>query len=71
MLRIALPSRPRSGLTAGFGPALRGLPSLLALWWERSRQRHQLMELTERDLHDLRLTRVDVEQEASKPFWKP
>jgi uncharacterized protein YjiS (DUF1127 family) len=71
MLRIALPSRPRSGLIAGFGPALRSFPSLVALWRERSRQRRQLMELTERDLRDLRLTRVDVEQEASKPFWKP
>lgn len=71
MLRIALPSRPRSGVTAGFGAALRNLPSLLALWQERSRQRRQLTELTERDLHDLRLTRIDAEQEASKPFWKP
>jgi uncharacterized protein YjiS (DUF1127 family) len=65
------PSEIPSALILGTGPTLRGLSSLLKLWCERSRERHQLALLTDRDLHDLGLTRIDAQQEARKPFWSP
>jgi uncharacterized protein YjiS (DUF1127 family) len=39
-------------------------------WRRRARSRRDLMTLDRRDLWDLRLSRADAEQEASKPFWK-
>ena len=70
-MRIESPARQPSEVMMGTGPALRGLSSLLRLWFERSRERHQLALLTERDLHDLGLTRIDAQREARKPFWSP
>ena len=70
-MRIELSARRPSGVMVGPGPALRGLSSLLRLWWQRSRERRQLALLTDRDLHDLALTRIDAQREARKPFWKP
>jgi len=71
MMRIDLSARRPSGVMVAPGPALRGLSSLLRLWWQRSRERRQLALLTDRDLHDLALTRIDAQREARKPFWKP
>ena len=71
MMRIDLSARRPSGVMVAPGPALRGLSSLLRLWWQRSRERRQLALLTDRDLHDLALTRIDAQQEARKPFWRP
>ena len=44
---------------------------ILELWQERSRQRRQLLELDDRLLKDIGVSRADVEREAYKPFWKP
>jgi uncharacterized protein YjiS (DUF1127 family) len=41
----------------------------LATWQQRAQERHQLRMLDDHMLHDVGLTRADVEQEASKPFW--
>ena len=71
MMRIESPARQPSEVMMGPGPTLRGLSSLVRLWFERSRERHQLALLTERDLHDLGLTRIDAQREARKPFWSP
>ena len=71
MMRIDLSARRPSGVMVAPGPALRGLSSLLRLWWQRSRERRQLALLTDRDLHDLALTRIDAQREARKPFWRP
>ena len=38
--------------------------------WDRARQRHHLLQLDDRLLKDVGLTRADVEREAAKPFWK-
>jgi len=69
-MRIESPARRSSGVMVGPGPALRGLSSLLRLWCERSRERHQLALLTDRELRDLGLTRIDAQQETRKPFWR-
>ena len=39
-------------------------------WQERVEQRHHLSGLDEHLLHDIGLSRSDVEAEVSKPFWK-
>jgi len=39
-------------------------------WRRRSRSRRDLMTLNERELWDIRLSRSDAVQEASKPFWQ-
>jgi uncharacterized protein YjiS (DUF1127 family) len=71
MMRIESSARRPSEVLVAPGPTLRGLSSLLRLWFERSRERHQLILLTDRELHDLGLTRIDAQQEARKPFWSP
>jgi len=52
-----------------FSP-LQGLIRLLMAWQERARQRHQLHLMDERALHDIGLTRAQVETECAKPFWR-
>jgi uncharacterized protein YjiS (DUF1127 family) len=52
-------------------PSLRKkLVETLREWRRRLRSRRDLMTLSDRDLWDMRLTRTDAEQEASKPFWR-
>ena len=43
---------------------------LLLGWWELARQRQDLAGLDDRSLHDIGLSRADVEREMSKPFWR-
>lgn len=40
-------------------------------WYARAHERRALMELDERLLRDIGVTRADAEHEASKPFWRP
>lgn len=42
----------------------------LVQWRERARQRHVLVSLTDRELRDIGITRLDVWREVSKPFWQ-
>jgi uncharacterized protein YjiS (DUF1127 family) len=42
----------------------------LRLWQERRNERYRLAELTDRDLHDVGLSRGDIFFEAEKPFWR-
>ena len=53
-----------------YGAALvrRSLDALLR-WQELARQRRALLELDERMLRDLGLTRADAMAEARRPFW--
>jgi uncharacterized protein YjiS (DUF1127 family) len=52
------------------GRSLSGLGELLQLWRQRYRARHELARWSERDLHDLGLSRGDVAFEIDKPFWR-
>ena len=49
---------------------LRGLGTACRLGRERYRQRRHLMELDNRELNDIGITRDQSEEEARKPFWK-
>lgn len=46
------------------------LLDLLLSWQERSGQRHALLHLSDRELRDVGITRVDAGNEARKPFWR-
>jgi uncharacterized protein YjiS (DUF1127 family) len=39
-------------------------------WRRRSRERHQLAGLDERELRDIGVTRTDAIYLSNKPFWK-
>jgi uncharacterized protein YjiS (DUF1127 family) len=39
-------------------------------WRIRSRERRILLELDDRMLRDLGLTRGEVDRESTKPFWR-
>jgi uncharacterized protein YjiS (DUF1127 family) len=48
----------------------RGLDALRT-WQQRSRERHDLLCLSERLLRDIGLSRAAIEREACKPLWHP
>jgi len=39
-------------------------------WRERRRQRRHLAMMDNHMLHDIGLSRADVDQEVTKPFWR-
>ena len=39
-------------------------------WLQRYRTRQELAQWTERDLHDVGLSRGDIAFETEKPFWR-
>ena len=40
------------------------------VWRERVRSRRELAQWSERDLHDVGVSRSDIASEAEKPFWR-
>jgi uncharacterized protein YjiS (DUF1127 family) len=71
MSAIPTVSRRDSFAIANAIPSLRKkFIETLHEWRRRLRSRRDLMTLSDRDLWDMRLTRTDAEQEASKPFWR-
>jgi uncharacterized protein YjiS (DUF1127 family) len=42
----------------------------LHVWRQRMRQRRELAQWTDRDLHDIGLSWSDIVHEAEKPFWR-
>jgi uncharacterized protein YjiS (DUF1127 family) len=46
------------------------LAALFAAWWQRVQSRYEVARLSERELADMRLTRLDIVQETHKPFWE-
>jgi len=47
-----------------------GVMAQLAAWQDRWRQRRILESMGDRAMHDLALSRADIDREASKPFWQ-
>jgi uncharacterized protein YjiS (DUF1127 family) len=52
------------------GKILRRLGTAWKLRRERYQQRRQLMQMDDRQLKDIGITREEAEQEARKPIWK-
>jgi uncharacterized protein YjiS (DUF1127 family) len=46
------------------------LSEVLQTWRQRYRMRQELSQWTERDLHDVGLSRSDILSETEKPFWR-
>jgi uncharacterized protein YjiS (DUF1127 family) len=46
------------------------LSEKLHVWRERQRQRRELAQWTDRELHDVGLSWSDIVHEAEKPFWR-
>ena len=66
---------PAYPLPSVLGPAARHrvLPNLLSrflAWRERARGRHLLLQLDDRMLRDVGLSRSDVDRECAKHFWQ-
>ena len=49
---------------------LERLGALLKTWQKRGQERAELARMTDRDLHDIGLTRLDAINEIDKPFWR-
>jgi uncharacterized protein YjiS (DUF1127 family) len=48
----------------------KGLWKILVTWQQRIAYRQHLLELDERLLRDIGISRYDALKEAAKPFWK-
>ena len=60
--RLALGVRARTAISA--------LADAFSAWNDRASQRRTLARLDDRLLRDMGLSRSDVDQEVSKPFWQ-
>jgi uncharacterized protein YjiS (DUF1127 family) len=49
---------------------LRGLAGVVLEWRRRMRDRRELARLSERDLRDMGLPRLEAYAEIAKPFWR-
>jgi uncharacterized protein YjiS (DUF1127 family) len=43
----------------------------ILIWKDRSRARHMLSRMTEKDLWDIGTSRADAHKEINKRFWQP
>jgi len=59
----AMTNHHGSGLFAQLGETFR-------TWRRRYRQRTELAQWTDRDLHDVGLSWSDIVRETEKPFWR-
>jgi uncharacterized protein YjiS (DUF1127 family) len=62
--------RDRAPTIASLLRILHGLGTAYRLSRERYRQRRQLMEMDDRELKDIGITREQAEEEARKAIWK-
>ena len=70
MATLAGPTARPLGLGHRLRVAVRRGFALIAAWYTRAEQRHQLALLTEHPLRDIGLTRAQVDEELRKPFWQ-
>ena len=52
------------------GGVLVQLSETLQTWRQRYRTRQELAQWTDRDLHDVGLSKGDIAFETEKPFWR-
>jgi len=63
-------SHHSSGPLRGVGRGASWLLEAVLAWQDRANQRHLLRSLSDAALKDIRVSRLDAEREASKPFWQ-
>ena len=64
-------NRPASLWAAAVADAIVRLADGLARYRRRIQERRALYRLDDYMLHDIGISRADVELEANKPFWRP
>ena len=70
-MSVAQFSRTNGIIAERSRPSIAGrLLHTLATWQQRSAERQQLAQLSDRSLRDLGLSRADTAREATKPFWQ-
>jgi uncharacterized protein YjiS (DUF1127 family) len=42
----------------------------IRLWRKRAREKRLLMQLNERDWHDMGVSQSDIDAELNRPFWR-
>lgn len=57
-------------IAEGLNSLIEAAANHMVSWHARSEQRQHLMELDDRLLRDLGMTRADAIVEARKPFWR-
>lgn len=68
--RLAARTRPFVSRSGSGATMIRRLFDVALDWRIRSRERRILLELDDRMLRDLGLTRGEVDRESTKPFWR-
>ncbi|MBT3360580.1 MAG: DUF1127 domain-containing protein [Rhodospirillales bacterium] len=61
---------PRSTVLHRLQADFRRLADTVAEWRRRRRSRLYLARMSDFELHDLGLSRIDADQEAEQPFWR-
>ena len=64
-------NRPAALWAASVADAILRAADGLARYHRRSQERRALYRMDDYMLHDIGISRADVELEASKPFWRP
>lgn len=60
-----------SAISVGDGPKARfSAAALFSAWRHRAKERAELARMSERELQDIGLTRLDAVREYQKPFWR-
>ena len=68
-----MPSRPFNGgvpVRPEGRPWIKRAVDTVLTWHERARERRQLMQLIDRMLSDIGISRAEASGEAEKPFWR-
>ena len=62
---------PRDTMTNHHGwGVVKQVGDTLRIWRDRVKQRRELAQWTDRDLHDVGLSWSDIALEVKKPFWR-
>lgn len=68
---VAVPAVSPGVALAASMKTFKDMIRILTEWHQRIRQRRHLLELDDRLLKDIGLSRADAWREWRKPFWKP
>lgn len=63
-------SAPAWTIGRRLGSATAAAARIYQTWLGRTRERRELAQMSERELHDISLTRCDAAVEIEKPFWR-
>jgi len=70
MTTISAGTVRRSSRAARVAGLISGAAEAVSIWYARGRERRKLAGLNDRMLSDIGISRVDVEREYGKPFWR-